>query len=48
VHDFNVKLPRPLHARYVRAILVNAGKLPAWHLGAGGDTWIFADEFVVR
>ncbi len=48
VFDFSVKFEHPIHARYVRAILVNAGKLPAWHLGAGGDSWIFADEFVVR
>ena len=48
VFDFSVKFEHPIHARYVRAILVNAGKLPVWHLGTGGDSWIFADEFVVR
>jgi hexosaminidase len=48
VHDFIMKLNRPILTRYVRASLVSQGKMPAWHLGAGGDSWIFADEFVVR
>ncbi len=48
VHTFSKTFGSPVVARYVRAVLVNAGKLPAWHLGAGGDSWIFADEFVIR
>lgn len=31
-------------ARYIRVRAKQYGKLPAWHLGAGGDSWIFADE----
>jgi hypothetical protein len=31
----------------VRAILRNAGRLPAGHPGAGEPSWTFADELVV-
>lgn len=48
VHDFIAHARTPIKARYVRAVLHNSGKLPAWHLGAGGDSWIFADEVIVR
>ncbi len=48
VHDFRAQLPKPTLIRCVRAVLVNQGRMPAWHLGAGGESWIFADELVVR
>jgi predicted alpha-1,2-mannosidase len=35
-------------ARYVRIKAIQYGKLPSWHLGAGGDTHIFADEINVE
>ena len=35
-------------ARYVRVKALQYGKLPSWHLGAGGDTHIFADEIIVQ
>ncbi|HEY6804422.1 MAG TPA: GH92 family glycosyl hydrolase [Pyrinomonadaceae bacterium] len=38
--------PRP--ARYVRMRAQNFGKLPGWHLGTGGDAWIFADEILIE
>lgn len=31
-------------ARYVKVSAVNYGKLPEWHLGAGGQAYIFIDE----
>ena len=34
--------------RYVRVKATQYGKLPAWHLGAGGDTHIFVDEINVQ
>ncbi len=37
-----------LPLRYVKIKAVNYGKCPAWHLGAGGNAWIFADEIVVE
>ncbi|HJX92995.1 MAG TPA: discoidin domain-containing protein [Pyrinomonadaceae bacterium] len=38
----------PRMVRYVRMHARNFGKLPAWHAGAGGDAWIFADEILVE
>jgi len=35
-------------ARYVRMRAYNFGKIPSWHLGAGGDPWIFVDEIIIR
>lgn len=30
--------------KYVKVKATNSGKMPSWHLGAGGDSWIFCDE----
>ena len=38
----------PRKARYVRMTARSFGKLPGWHPGAGGDSWIFADEIVIE
>jgi predicted alpha-1,2-mannosidase len=35
-------------ARYVKVIAKNFGKLPEWHQGAGGDTFIFVDEITIK
>jgi len=35
-------------ARYVKIMATHFGKLPDWHLGAGGDAYIFIDEIVIR
>jgi hypothetical protein len=48
VHDFVARSQTPVEARYVRVVLHNGGRLPAWHLGAGGESWVFADEVIVR
>ncbi len=34
-------------ARYIRIKAINRGPCPPWHLGAGGKSWIFADEIVI-
>jgi arylsulfatase A-like enzyme len=34
--------------RYVRIRARSIGKVPAWHVGAGGKPWIFMDEIVVE
>lgn len=39
---------KTVSARYVRVKAMQYGKLPSWHLGAGGDTHIFVDEIVVK
>jgi hypothetical protein len=38
----------PVKTRYVRVRAYNIGKIPSWHLGAGGDPWIFVDEIFIR
>lgn len=38
----------PVTARYIRIRAMQFGKLPDWHLGAGGDTHIFADEIQIQ
>jgi len=38
----------PVAARFVRVVGRNMGTCPSWHPGAGGRTWLFADEIEVR
>jgi hypothetical protein len=45
--DFELKI-KPIAARYVKIIAKNFGKCPAWHVGAGNDTWLFVDEVVIK
>ena len=35
-------------AQFVKMKAKNFGKCPDWHLGAGGDSWLFIDEIVVE
>ena len=44
--DFVIE--KAMKARYVRVTGQNYGQCPEWHLGAGGDTWLFADEIFVE
>jgi predicted alpha-1,2-mannosidase len=46
--DFLVKTntDKPIKKFRIRAL--NHGKCPDWHLGAGSDTWLFADEILFR
>jgi hexosaminidase len=48
VHVFHAELDAPLPVRFLRATLNNSGPLPAWHSGAGGSSWTFADEVLVE
>ena len=34
--------------RYLRVVVKNPGKLPSWHPGKGGDSYLFCDEIVVE
>lgn len=34
--------------RFVKVKATNFGKIPAWHLGAGGDAYIFIDEIIIE
>ncbi len=35
-------------ARYIKIVAKNAGTLPDWHVGKGGDAWIFVDEIEIK
>ncbi len=48
IRTITFKQPKSITARYVRVNAVRFGKLPAGHNGAGGESWIFADEIIVR
>ena len=37
----------PQKAKYMKVKAYNFGKLPSWHLGAGGEAYIFCDEITV-
>jgi hypothetical protein len=37
-----------IKAQYVKVFAKSAGKLPEWHPGAGGDSWIFVDEIEIQ
>ncbi len=39
---------RPSATRYIKVKTRSLFQCPAWHKGAGGKAWIFADEIVVR
>jgi predicted alpha-1,2-mannosidase len=43
-----LKLRSKAKGRFLKIKAKNFGKLPEWHLGAGGDAYIFVDEINVR
>ena len=47
-HVFESKLSKSTFGRYVKVVAKNYGKCPNWHLGAGGDTWLFFDEIRIN
>ncbi len=34
--------------RFIKVVATSPGKLPEWHLGAGGKSWIFVDEIEIE
>lgn len=48
VEQIGVELSSPKKARYIRIKAQNYGLCPPWHLGAGGQAWIFVDEIWVE
>ncbi|MDR3046552.1 MAG: GH92 family glycosyl hydrolase [Bacteroidales bacterium] len=46
IQDFTVS--KSDKARYIRIKAKNFGKLPEWHLGAGGEAFIFIDEILIN
>ncbi len=47
VHQFRYE-PGNYKTRYVKMFARYYGKLPAWHLGAGYESWLFADEIDIQ
>jgi len=35
-------------ARYIKVKAKNFGKIPEWHLGSGGEAFIFIDEIIIK
>jgi predicted alpha-1,2-mannosidase len=48
IQNFEFKAAQELKAKYVKVKAYNFGKLPDWHLGAGGDAFIFIDEITIK
>lgn len=50
ITDFviNAKAEKNLTARYVKVFAKSIGIIPEWHKGAGGNGFIFTDEFWVK
>lgn len=47
--DFELDLSSsPVEARYIKVVAKNFGTIPEWHLGAGGEAFIFIDEIWVE
>ena len=44
-HLFAVK--KSVRAKYLKITAENFGKLPDWHISAGEQAWLFADELVI-
>ena len=47
IFEFNVELGE-IESRYVRVRGYNINTCPEYHPGAGGPSWVFADEIIVR
>jgi predicted alpha-1,2-mannosidase len=48
IHDFALQLSKSIQTRYIKVKAINYGKLPEWHIGAGGDAFIFVDEIEIN
>ena len=47
IKDFRC-ISTPINARYVKIKAYNFGKLPEWHTGFGGASFIFIDEITIK
>jgi len=55
IHDLGVTITDDygnvgsgVEARYIKVFAKNYGKIPKWHLGAGGNAYIFTDEVIIK
>lgn len=46
IKDFEANVN--VNCRYIKVFAKNYGKLPSWHLGAGGEAYIFIDEIIAE
>ena len=46
IQEFGLKTK--IKTRYIKMIAKNFGACPDWHLGAGGQSWIFIDEITIE
>ena len=47
IHHFQFEWPKK-SVRFVRFVVTGTRQLPDWHSAAGGKSWVFLDEIVVR
>ena len=47
IFEFKVKL-EDIESRYVRVKGFNLNTCPDYHPGAGGPSWVFADEIIIQ
>lgn len=45
--DLGTKIKK-IKVRYIKVKATNFGSIPDWHLGAGGEAYIFIDEIIIR
>lgn len=48
VKKFEKKLAKKESVKYIKIVAKNFGKLPQWHMGSGGDAFIFTDEIEIK
>lgn len=48
LQKFEKKFINKISTRYLKIIAKNYGKLPDWHIGKGGDAFIFVDEIEIK
>ena len=48
VNNFEILLDKSILSRYIKIKAINFGKCPKWHLGDGGETWLFFDEIIIE
>ncbi len=48
VNNFEILLDKSISSRYIKIKATNFGKCPKWHLGDGGETWLFFDEIIIE
>lgn len=47
IHDFTIGI-KSKKVKYIKIIAENSGPCPEWHLGAGGASWLFSDEIIIK